>query len=112
MKKLSIIFIFISLFSNAQLNEKIDRELLALSVNENTIYVGWHFLIEDLEDVAFNIYRRDIGLGNKKLRSIVNVNANSIGETGRVISLLAGNCPDKLVEVLGPPDPSLCFDSV
>ena len=44
--------------------EKLDRGLVALSIDENTNYVGWRLLKEDPEDIAFNVYRKEIGLGD------------------------------------------------
>jgi rhamnogalacturonan endolyase len=48
----------------AQVREKIDRGVVALAVEEDTVYVGWRLLKDDLEDVAFNVYRKDVGLGD------------------------------------------------
>jgi len=48
----------------AQIREKIDRGVVALTVKEGTVYVGWRLLANDPEDIAFNIYRKDIGLGD------------------------------------------------
>ncbi|MEQ6119671.1 hypothetical protein [Reichenbachiella sp. MALMAid0571] len=47
----------------AQLNEKLDRGVIALTVNENIVYVGWRLLKSDPDDIAFNIYRKDFGGG-------------------------------------------------
>ena len=63
----SSISIFISLLALAQLPEKIDRGVVALSVDENIIYVGWRLLQEDPEDVSFNVYRQDIAYGDYEL---------------------------------------------
>ncbi len=51
-------------FATAQISEKIDRGVVALAVSENEVYVGWRLLRSDPGDVAFNVYRRDIGLGD------------------------------------------------
>ena len=48
----------------AQLPERIDRGVVALTVDEDTVYVGWRLLKDDPEDVAFNVYRQDVGLGD------------------------------------------------
>jgi len=50
--------------ATAQVREKIDRGVVALTVEEGTVYVGWRLLASDPEDVAFNVYRKDIGLGD------------------------------------------------
>ena len=60
---ISFLCILFSVLSLAQQAEKIDRGVVALTIDENTIYVGWRLLLEDPEDVAFNVYRRDIGYG-------------------------------------------------
>lgn len=48
----------------AQVREKIDRGVVALAVSEDKTYVGWRLLKSDPEDVAFNVYRQDVGLGD------------------------------------------------
>jgi len=48
----------------AQVQERIDRGVVALTVDEDAVYVGWRLLASDPEDVAFNVYRKDIGLGD------------------------------------------------
>jgi rhamnogalacturonan endolyase len=63
----SSLCILFSIFAIAQQAEIIDRGVVALTVNENTVYVGWRLLLEDPEDVAFNVYRQDIGLGDFEL---------------------------------------------
>jgi hypothetical protein len=50
--------------TSAQVNERIDRGVVALTVSENKVYVGWRLLQCDPEDVAFNVYRQDVGLGD------------------------------------------------
>ncbi len=47
-----------------QVNEKIDRGVVALTVDEDKVYVGWRLLQSDPADVAFNVYRQDVGLGD------------------------------------------------
>lgn len=47
----------------AQVREKIDRGVVALAVSERSVYVGWRLLKDDPANVAFNVYRQDIGLG-------------------------------------------------
>ena len=47
-----------------QIPEKIDRGVVALTVDENSVYVGWRLLLDDPEDAGFNIYRQDIGIGD------------------------------------------------
>ena len=52
------------ILATAQVNEKIDRGVVALAVSENKVYVGWRLLKSDPTDVAFNVYRKDVGLGD------------------------------------------------
>lgn len=67
MKNHTLLFLLLlnltSFFAVAQLpiGEKIDRGVVALSISENEVYVGWRLLLYDAEDVSFNIYRRDVG---------------------------------------------------
>ncbi len=50
--------------ARAQVHERIDRGVVALVVDEDQVYVGWRLLAGDPEDVAFNVYRKDVGLGD------------------------------------------------
>ena len=77
---LIIAAIFLVNTTNAQLNEKMDRGVVALSVKENTIYVGWRLLNDDSKNIAFNVYRKDIGFGDFE-----KINANPITETTNYI---------------------------
>ncbi len=67
MKKLSAIHflaaIFFSVSAVAQLpiGEKIDRGVVAIANGESQVYVGWRLLVNDHQDIAFNIYRSDVG---------------------------------------------------
>lgn len=77
MKKRVILLIITAIFlvkiTNAQLNENLDRGIVALSVKENTIYVGWRLLKSDPENIAFNIYRKDVIMDN-----LEKINSNPI----------------------------------
>jgi rhamnogalacturonan endolyase len=46
--------------------EKIDRGVVALTVDEDQVYVGWRLLKSDPADVVFNVYRKDVGLSDFK----------------------------------------------
>ena len=48
----------------AQVDETIDRGVVALTVKEKVVYVGWRLLKDDPEGMAFNVYRKDMGLGD------------------------------------------------
>ena len=50
--------------AGAQVREKIDRGVVALAVDEDQVYVGWRLLKSDPENVAFHVYRKDVGLGD------------------------------------------------
>ncbi len=45
-----------------QVQEKIDRGVVALTVNEKEVFVSWRLFRDDPENVSFNVYRKDIGL--------------------------------------------------
>jgi len=65
MKRLCLtILILYPIISSAQVNEIIDRGIVALTVEEHTVYVSWRFLKDDPEHAAFNLYRKDIGFGD------------------------------------------------
>ena len=61
-----VLMVLMSATAMAQVQEKIDRGVVALTVKEQVVYVGWRLLEEDPKDVAFNVYRRDMGLGDFK----------------------------------------------
>ena len=64
MKRLFYLLLFIIPFAGvSQVQEKIDRGVVALAVDESEVFISWRLLIDDPENVAFNIYRKDIGLG-------------------------------------------------
>ena len=52
-----VMVILLPIVATAQVREKIDRGVVALTVKEGTVYVGWRLLSSDPEDIAFNIYR-------------------------------------------------------
>ena len=61
-----IFFILIMIFpfiSFAQVQEKIDRGVVALTVSEKAVFVSWRLFKNDPENVKFNVYRKDLGLG-------------------------------------------------
>ncbi len=65
MKCLFLTILFLSpMISSAQVNEIIDRGIIALTVKEQQVYVSWRLLKDDPEQAAFNIYRKDIGIGD------------------------------------------------
>jgi len=41
--------------------EKIDRGVVALQIDETHTYVGWRLLKEDPEKISFNVYRKTVG---------------------------------------------------
>ncbi len=60
---ISSLCLLLSLIAMPQQAEKIDRGVVALDLWRRCVYVGWRLLLEDPEDVAFNVYRKDIGFG-------------------------------------------------
>jgi rhamnogalacturonan endolyase len=63
---LLLVNLLIPSLSSSQVKEKIDRGVVALTLNENKVYVGWRLLKDDPEHVMFNVYRQDIGFGDYK----------------------------------------------
>ena len=68
----------------AQVNETIDRGVVATTVEEGTVYVGWRLLEDDPADVAFNVYRQDIGLSGFE-----KINAKPITESTNFLDTTA-----------------------
>ncbi len=85
--KTGISFLFIASFImngpvNAQLNEKLDRGIVALCVKEKTVFVSWRSLKSDPVNIAFNIYRKDIGFGDfEKINSTPVAGATNYTDT-------------------------------
>ena len=50
-----VMVILLPIVAKAQVSEKIDRGVVALTVKEGTVYVGWRLLASDPEDIAFNV---------------------------------------------------------
>ncbi len=85
MKKLTFFALMLipALFLKAQVKENIDRGIVALTVNKKTVYAGWRLLSDDPANIAFNVYRQDIGLGGfeKVNREIVSNSTNFLDST-------------------------------
>jgi len=45
----------------AQSLEKIDRGVIALTIDGTNAYVGWRLLLDDPPDIAFDVYRKEVG---------------------------------------------------
>ncbi len=65
MKQITLLAATVFLFglSFAQVNEKIDRGVIALAKSQKSVYVGWRLFKTDPADISFNIYRQNIGYG-------------------------------------------------
>jgi rhamnogalacturonan endolyase len=63
MKRIIFFAIIILLpgFINAQVQEQIDRGVIALAKSKQSVYVGWRLFKDDPKDIAFNVYRQNIG---------------------------------------------------
>lgn len=51
----------IDLFSQLSFTEKIDRGVIALTIDGEHAYIGWRFLKTDPENISFNVYRKEAG---------------------------------------------------
>jgi rhamnogalacturonan endolyase len=60
---LPLIMILIScqVYAQSYQIEKIDRGVIALTIDGTNAYIGWRLLNSDPEDVAFNVYRKEVG---------------------------------------------------
>lgn len=69
--------------AGAQLNEKIDRGLVALTIDGTHAYVGWRLLENDPAGISFNIYRKEVGSNDfrKVTKEPVTASTNFIDET-------------------------------
>ncbi len=64
------------LVTRSQLLEKIDRGVVATTIDGTHAYVGWRLLKEDPENVTFNVYRKDVGFSD-----FVKVNPEPVSES-------------------------------
>jgi len=61
---LPVLFLFLTfetVWSKNPEIEKIDRGVIALTIDGSRAYIGWRLLITDPPDIAFNIYRKEVG---------------------------------------------------
>ena len=58
------IAVLIANFSFAQVQENIDRGVVALAISIDSVYVGWRLFKDDPKNISFNVYREDIGFEN------------------------------------------------
>ncbi len=64
---LTLLFItgsIISSFSQTIHDEKIDRGVIALTIDGTHAYIGWRLLVTDPADISFNLYRKQAGVGD------------------------------------------------
>ena len=61
-----VLFVSGSALSQIQTLEKIDRGVIALTIDGTHAYVGWRLLRNDPLDIAFNVYRKEVGSSDIK----------------------------------------------
>jgi rhamnogalacturonan endolyase len=63
--KITLITLIVLLFPlqllNSQTGEKIDRGVVALTIDGTKAYIGWRLLQSDPSDISFNVYRKEAG---------------------------------------------------
>ncbi len=65
-------------FSRGGLNEKIDRGVIALTIDGTHAYIGWRLLVTDPPDISFNVYRKQAGfddfqkINQETIKSVTN----------------------------------------
>ena len=92
MHKKSFIYLLVLFYCSCSQNkepvltEKLDRGVIALQIDQNNVYVGWRLLMEDPEEVSFNVYRLQTGddVYRKINNEPVTTSTNFIDETIRV----------------------------
>ncbi len=57
-------------WARERLEEKLNRGMLALSMGEGKVYLGWRLLKSDPQSVAFNVYRTTAGAAQVKLNEL------------------------------------------
>ncbi len=75
-------FVFLTV-TRAQELEKIDRGVVALTIDGNNAYVGWRLLQSDPQDISFNVYRKTVGSSDyqKVNKEPVTLTTNYIDQT-------------------------------
>ncbi|MBN2291161.1 MAG: hypothetical protein JXM70_01975 [Pirellulales bacterium] len=76
-------FCFVAVSSDVRCEEKLDRALIARTVGDGKVYLGWRMLKNDPADVAFGVFRRS-GDGNA-----VKLNHQPISRTTDFLDKLA-----------------------
>jgi rhamnogalacturonan endolyase len=72
-----------TLQSQTPLIEKIDRGIIALTIDGTHAYVGWRLLMSDPEGTGFNVYRKDLGSNDfqKVNKEIITATTNFVDAT-------------------------------
>ncbi|MEI7422295.1 MAG: hypothetical protein WCK18_09375 [Prolixibacteraceae bacterium] len=47
--------------AQSPVHEKLDRGVIALTIDDSHVYVGWRLFRNDPQDIAFNVYRKEVG---------------------------------------------------
>jgi rhamnogalacturonan endolyase len=70
-------------FPLGQLSEKIDRGVIALTIDGSHAYIGWRLLGTDPQDIAFNVYRKEAGPSDYKKvnRDVIKSSTNFVDAT-------------------------------
>lgn len=75
-----------------QQKETLGRGVVAVSLSETSTFISWRLLVDDPEEVAFNVYRNDVKLNDEPIVSSTNFmdSEASSGATYHVVAVLEG----------------------
>lgn len=87
-----LIFITANFAKSQYQIENLDRGLVAVKLNDTSIFLSWRLLASDPNSISFNVYRGDVKLNDVPLATKTNfIDRNgSISETYNVVSVLGG----------------------
>jgi len=74
-----------NLIAQAPVTEKIDRGVVALTIDGTHAYIGWRLMFSDPADIGFNVYRKEVGLSEfqKVNKDVITSSTNFIDPSVR-----------------------------
>ncbi|HRU38537.1 MAG TPA: hypothetical protein P5511_01570, partial [Candidatus Goldiibacteriota bacterium] len=74
----------------ARVMEKLNRGVVAVRVNTNTVYVGWRMFATDPSDIAFNVYRAGVKLNATPITTSTNYTDNTTSNSTYTVRPVIG----------------------
>lgn len=75
-----VLLIIGTVHSQSPVLEKLDRGVIALTIDDSHVYIGWRLLQNDPQDISFNVYRKEVGSSD-----FIKVNTDKIAKSTNFI---------------------------